>query len=198
MTDHVSFIELSASGLAGAFLTQVLTGVFTYHGDKRKENSALKATYRNKQIEIAESFYFMTGESMTVIKRNIEYWKDRCKQRSEASITIFREEMKKLDDYFENLKATSWKHNLTGLYFNIGLSYGKLIAANTRCHVMHLRLTDLAEQIGASSGKEENKLLGLYFTLVFDLCGEYETIYHILEKDMDKVKNELQHIFKIT
>lgn len=197
MIDHVSFIELSASGLAGAVLTQALTGLFAYHGDKRKEDSALKMTYRNKQIEIAENFYFMTGESMTIIKRNIEYWKDRTKARSEASISFFRDEMKKLDDYFENLKATSWKHNLTGLYFNIDLSYAKLIAVNGRCHVMHLSLTDLAEQIRVKSGEEENKLLGVYFTMVFDLCSEYETIYQLLEKDMDKVKNELQHIFKI-
>src|SRR6185503_12942288 len=123
MTDHVSFIELSASGLAGAVLTQALTGIFAYHGDRRKENSTLKMTYRSKQIEIAESFYFVTGETMSIVKRNIEYWRDRGKPRSDASISFFKDEIKKLDDYFENLKATTWKHSLTGLYFNIEFSY---------------------------------------------------------------------------
>jgi hypothetical protein len=199
MADHVSFIELSASGLAGAVLTQALTGLFAYHGDKRKENSALKMTYRNKQIEIAENFYFVTGETMTMVRKNIEYWQNRSKPRSEASISFFKGEMKKLDDYLENLKATSWKHNLTGLYFNIHLSYGKLIAANSRCHAMHLRLTDLAEQIReCGDPQEKNKWLGVYFTLVFDLCAEYEAIYNLLEKDMHNVKNELAHIFQIS
>jgi len=197
MTDHVSFIELSASGLAGAVLTQALTGIFAYHGDRRKENSTLKMTYRSKQIEIAESFYFVTGETMSIVKRNIEYWRDRGKPRSDASISFFKDEIKKLDDYFENLKATTWKHSLTGLYFNIEFSYSKLIAANTRSHAMYLRLMDLADRIKAAGGDEKNTLLGAYFTMIFDLCGEYENIYHLLEKDMDKVKNELQHIFKI-
>lgn len=198
MADHISFIEINASGLAGAVLTQALTGLFAYHGDKRKENSALKMTYRNKQIEIAENFYFVTGETMTMVRKNIEYWQNRSKPRSEASISFLKDEMKKLDDYMGNVRATSWKHSLTGLYFNISLSYGKLIAANSRCHAMHLRLTDLAEQFRECIDAEvKNRMLSTYFTAVYDLCREYENIYSLLEKDMDKVKNELQHIFKI-
>jgi len=135
----------------------------------------------------------MTGETITIVKKNIGYWQNRSKPRSKASISFFKDEMKKRDDYMKNLTATSWKHNLTGLYFNNhAVVYQTYRGEQPLLHDAP-RLTDRAEQIRESvDPTEKNNLLGAYFTLAFNPCGAYETIYHLLEKDMDKVKNELQ------
>ncbi len=53
----------------------------------------------------------MTGETMAVLRKSVEYWKDRNKQRSEESIAFF---------------------NGVSLYVDVSLSYDRLIAANSR------------------------------------------------------------------
>jgi len=199
MADNSTLIAISAfSGLAGAILTQVLTGMFAYLGDKRKAKNELNSQYRSKQLEVAENFYFMTGETMAVLRKSIEYWKDRNKVRSEASIGFFNKEMKKLDAYMEKLNAENWKHNLIGLYFNVSLSYNELIEANSKSHLLYLSLLDIAEQIKVASADDKDKLLGRYHLGIFDLCTQYESIYNLLEKDMDSVKKELLRTFQVT
>ncbi|MFC0514593.1 hypothetical protein ACFFGT_10285 [Mucilaginibacter angelicae] len=57
------------SGLAGALLSQGLTGMFTYIADKRKFRSDIKNQYRNKQVETAESYYLVTDGIWISLKR---------------------------------------------------------------------------------------------------------------------------------
>jgi hypothetical protein len=198
MTDNNDLIVLSAfSGLAGAILTQALTGLFTYLGDKRKARFELNNLYRQKQIEIAENFYYITGETMSVLKKSIEYWKDRNKPRSEASIEFFNKEMKRLDAYMEKLNAENWKHNLISLYFSVTLSYNEIIAANTKSHLLYLGLLDIAEKIKANTAEDKEKLLGQYHVGIFDLCAQYDHIYAMLERDMHAVKKELLRTFQV-
>ena len=83
---------------------------------------------------------FMTVETMVVLRKSVEHWKDKNKVRSEVSIAFFNREMKKLDAYMEKLQAENWKHNLVGLYFDIALSYDRVIAANSRSHTLYLGL----------------------------------------------------------
>jgi len=164
MIDHTSLIALSAfSGLAGAILTQVLTGVFAYYGDKRKSQLELNKAYRDKQVEVAEQFYYVTGETMAVIKKNIEHFKDRSRSRSEASINFFDKEIKKLEAYLDKLKADNWKQNLIGLYFNVSLSYQGLIEANNQSHLLFLRLLDIADKIKKTNDPDKEKLIGDYY-----------------------------------
>jgi hypothetical protein len=55
--DNSTLIAVSAfSGLAGAIITQALTGLFAYIGDKRKADIELKSQYRTKKVEIAENY----------------------------------------------------------------------------------------------------------------------------------------------
>ncbi|WP_462230170.1 hypothetical protein [Mucilaginibacter sp.] len=199
MTDNATLIEISAfSALSGAILTQVLTGLFAYVGDKRKSKLELSKQYRDKQIEVAEHFYFVTGETMAVLRKSIEHWKDRNKARSGASVEFFNKEIKKLDAYMDKLNAENWKHNLISLYFNISLSHNKLIAANTKSHALYLNLLDIADQFKKANEVDKNMLLGKYHEGVFDLCSQYDDIYKMLESDMLTVKTALLNSFEIT
>lgn len=198
MQENSTLIEVSAfSGLAGAILSQALSGIFAYLGDKRKSATELKSQYRNKKIEIAENFYYMTGETMTILRKSIEYWKDRSKLRSEASITFFNKEMKKLDAYMEKLNSENWKHTLISLYFDVSLSYKELIEANSKSHLLYLGLLDIADQIKEAKAESKDNLLGKYYVGIFDLCGQYDDIYSMLQKDMDSVKTELLRTFQV-
>ncbi|MEO8885796.1 MAG: hypothetical protein ABI367_07010 [Mucilaginibacter sp.] len=181
------------AGLAGALLTQLLTGLFGYLGDRRKAKTERQLLFRNKQIEVAEQFYFMTGETMTVLRKSVEHWKNKNKQRSQASISFFNREIKKLDTYLEKLRTEHWKHNLVGLYFDVKLSHDRLIAANNRSHALYLTLLDTAEQI-QQTGNED--LLKKYHTSLFDLCSQYDTIYQLLEEDLQRVKTALTTSFR--
>lgn len=198
VAENSTLIAVSAfSGLVGAILTQTLTGVFAYVSDKRKFKNELNAQYRGKQIEVAENFYFITGETMTILKKNIEYWKDRNKARSESSIAFFNREIKKLDVYLEKINTDNWKHNLIGLYFNVSLSYSELVEANSKSHLLYLGLLDLADKIKVAVPEDKDKLLGKYHTGIFDLCTQYENIYIMLEKDLNSVKQELLLTFQV-
>jgi hypothetical protein len=184
------------AGLAGALLTQLMTGLFGYWGDKRKARLERGNLYRAKQVEVAEQFYFMTGETMSVLRKSVEYWKDRNKQRSDASIAFFNREMKKLDAYLQKLQEENWKHNLISLYFDVALSYDQIIAANMRSHSLYLGLLDTAEQIKKASDEEKEHLVGKYHVGIFDLCAQYDDIYKMLEHDMASVKTALRDTFR--
>lgn len=198
MPDNSTLIAVSAfSGLAGALLTQAMTGLFAYFSDKRRVGTDLKNQYRNKQIEIAENFYFMTGEAMNNLRKSINYWKNRNDSRSEASLNFMREEMRVLDVYLQKLNEENWKHNLVGLYFHVSLSYSEIIATNTRSHAIYLNILDIAERIKKSEeGEEKDKLYGRYNLSIFDLCTQYQQVYDMLAADMDKVRTELLNSFK--
>ncbi len=199
MTDNSTLIALSAfSGLAGAVLTQVLIGLFNYLGDKRKSKDALNKQYRDKQIEVAEQFYFVTGETMNRLKKSIEHWKDLNKARTEVSISFFNKEIKELDAHLEKVKAENWKHNLIDLYFNVSLSKTDLVIANTKSHTLFLNLLDTASKISKGNEAEKDTLQGKYHIDIFDLCSQYDDIYKILENDMQTVKAALQKSFEIT
>lgn len=72
MADNSTLISISAfSGLAGALLTQTVSGLFAYFSDKRKYNNVVRDLHRTKKIEIGENFYYITGEKMVIVKK---YW----------------------------------------------------------------------------------------------------------------------------
>lgn len=196
-TVNPTLLVLTAfAGLAGALLTQLLTGLFSYFSDKRKAKLERGNLYRAKQVEVAEQFYFMTGETMGVLRKSVEYWKDKNRQRSEASVAFFNGEMKRLDAYMEKLQAENWKQNLISLYFDVTLSYDRVIAANTRSHALYLGLLDTAERIGKADGEEKERLLGKYHLGLFDLCAQYDDIYKMLASDMASVKTALLETFR--
>jgi hypothetical protein len=199
MEINSNIIALSAfSGLIGAVLTQTLTGIFGYLGDHRKSKFELNKLYRDKQVEVAEHFYYVTGETMAMLKRSVEYWKDKNKSRSEDRVEFFKKEMRKLDGYMEKLNSDNWKHNLIGLYFNVSLSQDELIKANNRSHSLYLRLLDIADRIKKTQNGDKEKLIGDYQIGIFDLCSQYDDIYIMLEHDMNIVKAALSRSFQIS
>jgi len=198
MPDNSVLIEVSAfSGLAGALISQAFSGFFAYLGDKRKAKNEALSFYRAKRMEVAENFYYVNGETMAVLKKSVEVWKDGSKPRTESSIEFLNKEVKKLNVYLEKLNAENWKQNLIGLYFNINLSHDKVIHANNRSHALYLKLLDLRTELKSANTKEsQDRLYGLYYTAVFDLCAQYEAIYVMLKEDTDRVKAELIRSFE--
>ncbi|WP_183558477.1 hypothetical protein [Mucilaginibacter sp. SP1R1] len=197
MPDNNILIAVSAfSGLAGAILTQALSGLFTYVNDRRKYNNEVRNQFRAKKTEIAESYYFVTGETMAVLKKNINYRQNRNDARSDLSLKFLSEEIKKVDAHLQKLNDENWKHNLIGLYFDVALSHNEIIAANTRTHLLFLKNLDIADLLVKAQDGEKEMLYGLYNQSIFDLCAQYEAIYELLGKDMNKIKQELRYSFQ--
>lgn len=197
MAENTTLMISAFSGLAGALITQALTGLFAYFGDKRKANIEIKKDYRAKQVEIAEHYYYVTGETMSILKKSIQLWKGRNIQRSEASYKSMTESLKEADARLKQMNVDNWRHNLIGLYFDVTLSYDELIVANNRSHDLYLKVLDMEESVrNAGNDEERERLVGQYSMGIFDLCSQYDTVYDILAKDMNKVKLKLLNSFQ--
>lgn len=192
MEVNSTLIQVSAfSGLIGALLTQCLTGLFNYIGDKRKSDTELKNAYRNKQVDIAENFYFVTGEKMAIVKKNIEYWKNYNNSRSESSLDFLNQEIVKLNAYMDKLDAENWKYNLVSLYFDVTLTNDQVIASNLKSKEQYLKVLDLREGIRHALEVEKNDLYGLYNEAIKEMCRHYEVVYSKMTEDMTVVKTSL-------
>ncbi|WP_184549820.1 hypothetical protein [Mucilaginibacter sp. FT3.2] len=198
--DNSTLIAVSAfSGLAGAIITQALTGLFAYIGDKRKADIDLKSQYRSKKVEIAENYYYVTGETMSILKKSVQLWKGRNIARSEASYKSMSEGLKGADLQLKKMNIENWKHNLIGLYFDVSLAYDDLIAANNRSHELYLKVLDIEAKIRTSGNETDKELyIGQFSIAIFDLCNQYDAVYDILASDMSKVKMELLNSYKIS
>jgi hypothetical protein len=198
MADNTTLIEVSAfSGLAGALLTQMMTGIFAYFNDKRKYNHEVKNLYRIKKMEIGENFYYMTGEIMAVIKKNIGYWKNWNNSRSEASLKFLNNEMVKLNTYMDKLKAENWKFNLINLYFRVSMSNSEVIESNARSQQLYLKVKDIMDKIRKTSSTDQDALYQQYALAIFDMCSQYEDLYSKMEHDANMVREEILQDFSV-
>ena len=198
MTDNTTLIEVSAfSGLVGALITQMMTGIFAYFNDKRKYNHEVKNLYRIKKTEIGENFYYMTGEMMAVIKKNIGYWKNWNNSRSKASLDFLNKEMMKLNTYMDKLKAENWKFNLINLYFRVSMSNNEIIESNARSQQLYLKVKDIMDKIRKAGEADQETLYQEYALAVFEMCAQYEDLYSQMELDANLVKEEILHDFSI-
>ncbi|MFB0497362.1 hypothetical protein ABID99_003599 [Mucilaginibacter sp. OAE612] len=198
MAENTTLIVSAFSGLAGALITQALTGLFAYVGDKRKADIEIKKDYRAKKVEIAEHYYYVTGETMSILKKSVQLWKGRNLQRSEASYKSMTESLAEADARLKQMNVANWRHNLIGLYFDVTLSYDELIAANNKSHELYLKILDIGSKLRAADSEEDSeRYLGQYSVGIFDLCNQYDEIYDILASDMDKVKTALHQSFQV-
>ncbi|NVM66567.1 hypothetical protein FHW88_004885 [Mucilaginibacter sp. SG538B] len=198
MAENTTLIVSAFSGLAGALITQALTGLFAYVGDKRKADIEIKKDYRAKKVEIAEHYYYVTGETMSILKKSIQLWKGRNIQRSEASYKSMTESLAEADARLKQMNVANWRHNLIGLYFDVTLSYDELIAANNKSHELYLKILDIGSKLRAADNEEDSeRYLGQYSVGIFDLCNQYDKIYEILASDMEKVKTALHQSFQV-
>jgi hypothetical protein len=189
LNSQLTLVEISAfSGLIGALLTQTLTGLFSYLGDKRKSNIQLKALFRNRQVEIAENFYFVSGEKMAIVKKNIGYWQNWNSSRSEASLDFLNKELVKLNVYIEKLDAENWKNNLISLYFSVSLTNDVLIASNNKSKALYLKVLDLTDALKHALPESKSDLYKLYDDAIHDMCRHYEDVYIKMADDMTVVK----------
>ena len=198
MEPNNTIIAISAfSGLAGAILAQAISGIITFKSDKRKQNNEIRATYRNKKMEIGENFYYVTSEKVSIIKTHILYWKKREFIDSESSLAFLNEEMKKLKHHLESLNADSWKYNLINLYYNISLNQVSVIETNAVSQGYYLRFLDAIDAFKKAHDEEKDDLQKQYALILFDMCGHYEELCRHMEQDMATVKEELLNAFGI-
>ncbi|MDB5124749.1 MAG: hypothetical protein JWP94_2878 [Mucilaginibacter sp.] len=192
MADSTTLIEVSAfSGLAGALLTQIINTANGYFIDKRKQAVELKNAYRNKKIEIGESFYYMAGEKMAIIKKTIRYWKNWNKSRTADSISFLKKEISQLNKQMEALEAENWKYSLISIYFNVSFISNEIIESNERTHRLYLKVLDLTDKINRAENQDKEMLHQEYAVTVFDMCSQYEKNYSRLEHDRNIVKEQL-------
>jgi hypothetical protein len=198
MQNHESIVWLSAfSGLAGALLTQLLTGLFSYVNDRRKQRNEVDSLLRGKRIEIGESFYFICGELMAMIKKNIAYWKNRTDYRSEASLGFLRLEMDRLDAYQSKLHNENWKYNLVGIYYRIPYGFGQMLEDNKRSHELYLQVLDYTEIIRKTLPQEREDMFKDYARTLEELCVHYEQIFERMAGNMEAVSSALRLDFKV-
>jgi hypothetical protein len=191
--DKNTVITLTAfSGLAGALLTQLMTGLFSYISDRRKQRSEVHNQYRGKKIEIGENFYFMSGELIAMIKKNIAYWKNRQDYRSEASLNFLKLEMERLDAYQSKLQAENWKYNLVGIYYDIPYSFSEMLEDNKRSHELYLKVLDLSEIVRSTLPQERNDIFDNYQTTLDQLSAHYQTIFDRMAANMTAVSATLR------
>ncbi|UOE49408.1 hypothetical protein MTO98_33990 [Mucilaginibacter sp. SMC90] len=171
MTENTTLIVSAFSGLAGALISQTLTGLFAYFGDKRKAGIDLKKRYRNKQVEIAESYYYVTGETMSILKKSVQLWKGRSIAHSAASYRSMTESLNEADTQLKKMNIDNWKHNLIGLYFNVSLAYDELIAANNKSHELYLNVLDIAEKVKNADNDEARERYLASIVLAFLICA---------------------------
>ncbi|MFI5161238.1 MAG: hypothetical protein ACHQHN_08165 [Sphingobacteriales bacterium] len=192
MPDNSTFIAISAfSGLAGALLTQTLTGLFGYFSEKRKYHNEHKNLYKSRKSDIGENFYYMTGERMAIISKNITYWKNWNNSRSETSLEFLNKEMVKLNNYLEKLDNDNWKFNLISLYFNVSLTNDNVITSNAKSKQLYLRVLDVIHQLKNTAGPDKEELYKRYAIALFDMCAHYEELYLKMQQDMNLIKAEL-------
>lgn len=197
MTDTSTTIALSAfSGLAGAILTQLLTGMFSYLNDKRKQTAELERDFRSKKSEIGENFYYINSELMTLIRKNITYWSNLHNDRSIETLNLMRKEMAKLAAYQERLHNENWKFNLTNVYFDLPFNNRDMEEANQRSNQFYLLINDLSNKI--KSCVEADKLESYhqkYAIYIFDLCSHYEDVYSRMAQNNTFIQQQLLNLF---
>jgi hypothetical protein len=196
MADHNTLIEISAfSALAGALVTQLMNGLFVYYSDKRKYRIEVKNAYRNKKIEIGENFYYLNGETMSLLKKSIAYWRKRNQFTSERSLEFIGKEIKQTEEHIAKVYADNWKYNLVNLYFKVNLSIDEINEENQKSHGLFIKVRELADRIKDASEEDKEALYGEYSFSTYDLVNQYEHIYSLLEQDMNVVKDELLREF---
>ncbi|PTQ95501.1 hypothetical protein C8P68_1056 [Mucilaginibacter yixingensis] len=187
----------SLAGLAGALLTQLMTGLFSYVNDRRKQQLDLQKDYRNKRTEIGENFYFMNGELMAMIKKNIAYWHTRLDYRSDAALNFLRQEMDRLDAYQTKLHNENWKYNLIGIYFDTPYDFGEMLEDNKRSHELYLKVLDQSDIIRRTLPQERDDLYPEYQAALKRLCEHYQLIYEKMGTNMKAVKSALVAGFEL-
>jgi hypothetical protein len=180
------------SGLAGVLLSQLMTGLFSYLGDRRKQRAEARNLLRGRKIEIGESFYFMSGELLSMIKKNIAYWKNRQDYRSEASLNFLKLEMDRLDAYQSRLQQENWKYNLVGIYYRIPYDFTRMLEDNRRSHELYLRVLDLSEVIRKALPQEREDLYQDYQATLSELGSHYQYIFDRMEANMAAVGSALR------
>ena len=196
MADNSTLVIVSSlSALAGAIITQIISAVNSYFTDKRKQALELGNQYRSKKVEIGESFYYVAGEKLTAIKKNIGYWKNWNNSRTEASLNFLSKETKRFNNYMEKLNADNWKFNLISLYFNISFTNDEVSKANDKAHRLYLTHLDLSNKLQHADEDQKEHLYQLYAVNIFDMCSHYEESHIRLEKDMKVIKDQLLNEF---
>ncbi|TSD66360.1 hypothetical protein FFF34_002865 [Inquilinus sp. KBS0705] len=184
------------SGMAGVLISQLMTGLFGYISDRRKQNHERQALYRGKMVETGENFYFMSGELMAMIKKNIAYWKNRLDHRSEGSLAFMKLEMERLDAYQSRLQQENWKYNLVGIYYDIPYDFAAMLEDNRRSHELYLEVLDLSELFRSTLPQEREDLLADYDKTLAELCSHYQRIYDRMQGNMAAVSAALRGDFR--
>jgi hypothetical protein len=179
------------AGLTGALLTQLMTGLFAYINDRRKQKVDLENQYRIKRLEIGENFYFINGELMAIIRKNIDYWYNLRNDRSEQTLISMKKEIGKLDNYQAQLRTENWKYNLVGIYFRVPFGFDAIQEANSRSHQLCILVNDLANKIRAAAPAQREELYKSYNVAIFDLCSHYEQVFSRMQDNMVAIKDQL-------
>ena len=147
-------------------------------------------------VEIGENYYYITGEMLAAITKNINYWRNNHPLRSTPSIAFIKKETLKFNSYIEKLNTDNWKFNLIGMYYTVSYSSEEIHKDNERSHQLYLRYLDLSEKIEAVDNGDSEQLYKSYSETLLDMIDHYEAIYKKLKNDMIIVRNQMLNEFK--
>ncbi|NCD68253.1 hypothetical protein [Mucilaginibacter agri] len=196
MTTNTIALVSAFSGLAGVLLSQLMTGLFSYYSDRRKNRSASRIAFRDKKVEIGEYLYYVNTETMAILQKNILYWKNWNDSRSPLSIDFLQKERNTVNERLSKINAENWKYNLATLYFEVELSIARIHELNSKSQLLFLAVLDVTDRLKHTGTQESEALYATYAINVFDLCGQYQQIHDLLESDIRRIKAALSQSFR--
>ncbi|SCW80260.1 hypothetical protein [Mucilaginibacter sp. NFR10] len=179
------------AGLAGALITQLFTGLFSYLNDMRKQRYDLRNQFRLKRLDIGENFYFINTELLSMVRKNIDYWRNLWKDRNDETLAFMKKEMGKLDAYQAKLRLENWKYNVVDIYFNIPFNISEMEKVNELSRKLYVAVIDFANKIQSTPAAEREELFKSYNIAVFNLCSHYEQVHDKISQNISAVKAEL-------
>ena len=184
------------AGLVGALITQLFTGLFSYVNDMRKQRYELRNQFRLKRLEIGENFYFINTELLSMVRKNIDYWRNLRNDRNDETLSFMKKEMGKLDAYQVKLYTENWKYNLIDIYFNIPFDINEMEKVNEISHKLYITVIDVANKIQSIPVAEGDELFKSYNIAIFNLCSHYEQVYGKISENISIVKADLLQEFQ--
>ncbi|WPV00805.1 hypothetical protein SNE26_03380 [Mucilaginibacter sp. cycad4] len=184
------------AGLTGALITQLFTGLFSYLNDMRKQRYELRNQFRLKRLDIGENFYFINTELLSMVRKNVDYWRNLWRDRNDETLAFMKREMGKLDAYQVKLRTENWKYNVVDVYFNLPFNISEMEKVNEISRKLYIAVIDIANKIQSIPAAEREELFKPYNIAVFNLCSHYEQVHDKISENILAVKAELLREFQ--
>ncbi len=197
MIDNNIFIPIVSAGsaLLGVIVSQIITAINSKSSDHRKHNFEIIKTKLARKIEVGESFYYISGENLQLMKAMVHYIKTKSIVQSKLSKEFLQNGYTRLHADFEKIKSDNHSANLINLYFNVGVSFELISKSDLEAKNIFLNLYELNSEYSRSTNSaayNERLAEGIAKEMI-NLCNHFEKSIERTKEDMDTVAQALNN-----